>query len=398
MVAALTRLADYRPYPFAVPKIALEVALDPEHTVVRAALDIEAKADGPVPELVLDGKELDLKWVRINGRELASEEYSATPERLVIHRPPRRFRLETEVAINPSRNPAKKGLFWHSGVLATQCEAEGFRRITYFPDRPDVLTVYTVRLEAEREQFPTLLSNGEQSGAGSEGSRHWAEWKDTYAKPSYIFAMMAGRFDALREQFVTASGRKVDIAILAEPGEATRCQFAMDSLKAALAWDERVFGLEYDLPVYNVVALPAYAGAQENKGLNLFGADGIIADPAITTDEDFSLIKRIIGHEYFHNWTGNRVTCRDWFQLCLKEGLTRLRDQLFMEDELEAGTFRIEQVKALRRNQFPEDDGPAAHPVQPTEFVQIENFYTTTIYEKGAEVLRMLRTMVGPDA
>ncbi len=398
MAKALTRLADYRPYPFAVPAIALDVALDPERTVVRAALEIEARDAGPVPDLVLDGKELELQWARIDGRDLEPHEYSATPDQLTIHHPPRRFRLETEVVINPSRNPAKKGLFWHSGVLATQCEAEGFRRITWFPDRPDVLTVYTVRLEAERERFPTLLSNGEQCGSGSEGSRHWALWKDPYAKPSYIFAMMAGRFDALRERFVTASGRSVDVAILAEPGEAGRCHFAMASLKAAFAWDERVFGLEYDLPVYNVVALAAYAGAQENKGLNLFGADGIIADPAITTDEEFSLIKRIIGHEYFHNWTGNRVTCRDWFQLSLKEGLTRLRDQLFMEDELEAGTFRIEQVKALRRNQFPEDDGPAAHPVQPTEFVEIENFYTTTIYEKGAEVLRMLRTMVGPQA
>ena len=399
MVKTLTRLADYRPYPFAVPKISLDVALDPERTVVRAMLDIEAKGDGDaVPDMVLDGTQLDLKSVRIDGRELASDEYTAAPDRLVIHHPPRRFQLETEVVINPSRNPAKKGLFWHSGVLATQCEAEGFRAITYFPDRPDVLTVYTVRLEAEREQFPTLLSNGEQCGAGSDGSRHWAVWKDPYAKPSYIFAMMAGRFDALRERIVIASGREVAVAIHAEPGEAKRCQFAMESLKAAFAWDERVFGLEYDLPVYNVVALPAYAGAQENKGLNLFGADGIIADPAITTDEEFSLIKRIIGHEYFHNWTGNRVTCRDWFQLSLKEGLTRLRDQLFMEDELEAGTFQIEQVKALRRNQFPEDDGPAAHPVQPTEFVEIENFYTTTIYEKGAEVLRMLRTMIGPEA
>jgi len=399
MAKALTQLADYQPYPFAIPSIALDVALDPERTVVRAVLEIEAKDDGDgVPALELDGKQLELNWVRIDGRDLASEEYTATPDRLVIHHPPRRFRLETEVVINPSQNPAKKGLFWHSGVLATQCEAEGFGRITWFPDRPDVLTVYTVRLEAVREQFPTLLSNGEQCGSGSEGSRHWALWKDPYAKPSYIFAMIAGRFDALRDRYVTASGRAVDVAILAEPGEAARCHFAMASLKAAFAWDERVFGLEYDLPVYNVVALPAYAGAQENKGLNLFGADGIIADPAITTDEEFSLIKRIIGHEYFHNWTGNRVTCRDWFQLSLKEGLTRLRDQLFMEDELEAGTYRIEQVKALRRNQFPEDDGPAAHPVQPTEFVEIENFYTTTIYEKGAEVLRMLRTMVGPEA
>jgi aminopeptidase N len=398
MAGGVVRLADYRPFPYHIRHVQLDVALDAEETRVRATLQIAAKSAGDRPPLVLDGGDLDLRAVRIDGQDLADAAYRAEPDRLIIHAPPAQFTLETEVVIRPSRNASRKGLFWHEGFLATQCEAEGFRRITYFPDRPDVLSIYEVRLEAERETFPVLLSNGEAGQHGAGGSRHWVVWRDPYPKPSYIFAIMAGRFDALRHSFVTASGRPVDVAIFAAPGEAERCRFALSSLHAAFAWDEQVFGLEYDLTTYNIVALPGYAGAQENKGLNLFGAAGIIADPAITTDEEATLIKRIIGHEYFHNWTGNRVTCRDWFQLSLKEGLTRLRDQLFMEDALEPGTFRIEQVKALRRNQFPEDDGPAAHPVQPVEFVEIENFYTTTIYDKGAEVLRMARTIIGEQA
>jgi aminopeptidase N len=391
----VVRLSDYLPFPYRVRHVQLDIALDPEATRVRARLQIEAEAAGDCAPLVLDGRNLELLAVRLNGQDLDIAAFRVGPEQLVIHAPPASFTLETEVVIRPSRNASRKGLFWQAGFLATQCEAEGFRRITYFPDRPDVLSTYEVRLEAEREAFPVLLSNGEAGEHGSGGSRHWVVWRDPYPKPSYIFAIMAGRFDALRDTIVTTSGRPVAVAIFAALGEAERCHFALSSLKAAFAWDEQVFGLEYDLATYNIVALPGYAGAQENKGLNLFGADGIIADPAITTDEEATLIKRIIGHEYFHNWTGNRVTCRDWFQLSLKEGLTRLRDQWFMEDTLERGTFRIEQVKALRRNQFPEDDGPAAHPVQPVEFVEIENFYTTTIYDKGAEVLRMARTIIG---
>ncbi|TPE60991.1 aminopeptidase N [Sandaracinobacter neustonicus] len=390
------RLADYRPYPYVIDTIALDIALDADETIVRATLSVRRRGAAAEP-LVLDGKNLQLRQLRLNGAELPADGFVATPDRLEIMAPPAEFTLETEVAIHPARNQSGKGLFWHTNRLITHCEAEGFRRITYFPDRPDVLATYTVRLEADRQAFPLLLSNGIPMESGEAGQRHWTLWRDPFPKPSYIFAVMAGRFETLRDHFTTAEGQEVSLAIHAEPGEAARCAFAMDSLKAAFRWDERVFGLSCDLPVYNVVALPAYAGAQENKGLNLFGADGIIADPAITTDEDFALIRRIIGHEYFHNWTGNRVTCRDWFQLSLKEGLTRLRDQLFMEDELEPGTYRIEQVKTLRRNQFPEDDGPAAHPVQPAEFVEIENFYTATIYEKGAELLRMLRTLVGAE-
>lgn len=395
----LVRLEDYRPFPYQIRSMGLDFNLDPEATRVRSRLRIErADPTGASPPLVLDGKDLELVSAMLDGRPLGADEYVATPDRFELAAPPPHFVLDLEVLIRPSGNKTKKGLFWHANALVSHCEPEGFRRITYFPDRPDVLATYEVRLEADRARFPVLLSNGDLFASGAQGDRHWTIWRDPYPKPSYIFAVMAGVFQPLSDRFVTASGRAVDISIFAEPGEQDRCRFAMAALKSAMAWDERVYGLEYDLSTYNVVALADYAGAQENKGLNLFGAEGVIADPAITTDEEFSLIQRIIGHEYFHNWTGNRVTCRDWFQLSLKEGLTRLRDQLFMEDVLEPGTFRIDQVKALRRNQFPEDDGPAAHPVRPAAFTQIENFYTTTIYDKGAEVLRMLRALVGPAA
>ena len=396
--SAVVRLADYHPYPFHVPDLMLDIALDPKETRVRSVLRIERREAGGGEPLTLDGQDLEFVSAWLDGVPLDPSRFEATPDRFVLHAAPDAFTLELEVLIRPDQNPGKKGLFWHAGVLATQCEAEGFRQITYFPDRPDVMTRYQVRLEADAERFPVLLSNGDLVEEGVKGGRAFALWKDPYPKPSYIFAVMAGEFGIARDSWKTPSGREIKIAIHARPGEEGRCRFALEALKSALAWEERTFGLEYDLDLYNIVALDDYSGAQENKGLNLFGAEGVIADPAITTDEEFSLIQRIIGHEYFHNWTGNRVTCRDWFQLSLKEGLTRLRDQLFMEDVLEPGAFRIEQVKALRRNQFPEDDGPAAHPVQPDSFSEIENFYTNTIYEKGAEVLRMLRSLVGPEA
>jgi aminopeptidase N len=395
MMTQKVRLADYQPFPFLIPKISLDFLLDPDLTWVRSSLNIASRVRGKIPPLILNGIDLELVSARLDGRALDRSEYVATPEKFELLSPPQDFKLELEVIIRPRKNKTKKGLFWHAGILASHCEPEGFRRITYFPDRPDVLTVYNVRIEADEAALPVLLSNGELTDQGVVGDRHWVVWHDPFPKPSYIFALMAGKFEPFRDRYITGSGKQVDIFILVEPGQIGRCAFAGAALKAAMIWDETTFGLEYDLSTYNIVALPAYAGAQENKGLNLFGADGIIADPAITTDEEFALIKRIIGHEYFHNWTGNRVTCRDWFQLSLKEGLTRLRDQLFMEDTVEPGVFRIEQVKALWRNQFPEDDGPAAHPVQPTEFLEIENFYTTTIYDKGAEVLRMVRTLVG---
>jgi aminopeptidase N len=393
------RLADYRPFDFEIGEIKLDLDLDARCTKVKAKIQFKRRPDTDLSApLILDADNLQLLDVRLDGRSLAPSEYVATETKLLILTQSTDFVLETEVNIDPSMNVKKMGLFAHVGKLVTHCEPDGFRAITYFPDRPDMLATYEVTLHADRGLYPVLLSNGDCIAKGQEGDRHWATWRDPHRKPSYIFAAMAGDFGVLHDQFLTSDGRSVSLAIFAEHGQQTQCQFAMASLKKALTWERDVFGLDYDLSVYNIVALAEYAGAQENKGLNLFGADGIIADPQITTDEEFMLIQRIIGHEAFHNWTGNRVTCRDWFQLSLKEGLTRLRDQLFMEDMLGSGSFRIDQVKALRRNQFPEDDGPASHPIQPIEYVQVKNFYTNTIYDKGAEVLRMLRVFVGEES
>jgi len=393
------RLADYRPFDFEIGEIKLDLDLDARCTKVKAKIHFKRRPDTDLSApLILDGDNLQLLDVRLDGRSLAPSEYVATETKLSILTQSTDFVLETEVNIDPSMNVKKMGLFANVGKLVTHCEPDGFRAITYFPDRPDMLATYEVTLHADRGLYPVLLSNGDCIAKGQEGDRHWATWRDPHRKPSYIFAAMAGDFGVLHDQFLTSDGRSVSLAIFAEHGQQSQCQFAMASLKKALAWERDVFGLDYDLSVYNIVALAEYAGAQENKGLNLFGADGIIADPQITTDEEFMLIQRIIGHEAFHNWTGNRVTCRDWFQLSLKEGLTRLRDQLFMEDMLGSGSFRIDQVKALRRNQFPEDDGPASHPIQPIEYVQVKNFYTNTIYDKGAEVIRMLRVLVGEES
>ena len=392
------RLEDYRPFDFDLESTILEFDLDPSATRVRSKLAFRRRA-GAAPDapLRLEGFGLKTLSVRLDGAPLDVAAYEIGEDCLVVRSVPDRFELESEVEIDPSANTRKKGMFHHVGKLISHCEPEGFRAITWHPDRPDVLSRYRVTLRADQRAFPVLLSNGDLVDRGEADGRHWATFDDPFPKPTYIFAVMAGDFGVLSDRYVTRSGREIALNIHAEPGEEPRCAFAMESLKAALAWDERVFGLEYDLAAYNIVALNDYAGAQENKGLNLFGADGIVADAAITTDEEFALIRRIIGHESFHNWTGNRVTCRDWFQLSLKEGLTRLRDQLFMEDELGGGWYRIEQVKALRRNQFPEDDGPAAHPIQPQTYLKIDNFYTNTVYDKGAEVHRMLRALLGPE-
>lgn len=393
---AMVRLEDYRPYPFEIPEVELRLDLDPAGTRVTARMRVMRREPGGRDPLILAGRELRLESVRLDGVDLPPSAYRLTDEDLTLLDAPDAFEIETVSVTRPDANTSKKGLFFHEGVLVTHCEPEGFRKITFSPDRPDVLSVYTVTLEADRSRFPILLSNGRCIANGGGGARHWRRFHDPFPKPTYIFAAMAGDFTRVSRPFTTASGREISLEIYTGAAEAEGCGFALDSLSEALRWEEEVFGLEYDLDAYQIVAVPALAVAQENKGLNLFGVDGIVADPALTTDEEFELIRRIIGHEAFHNWTGNRVTCRDWFQLSLKEGLTRLRDQLFTEDWLDPGVYRIEQVKALRRNQFPEDDGPAAHPVQPTAFVKIDNFYTNTIYEKGAEVLRMIRTLLGP--
>ena len=394
------KLADYRAPDFLIDTVDLTFELDSERTVVRNRMTVRraphAAADAP---LVLDGVNLELLGFSLNDEVVRDNRIERRPDGLAIADVPDAFTLEIVTAIHPSKNKTRKGLFELRGKLATQCEAEGFRAITYFPDRPDILSSYTVTLRADRGKYPVLLSNGNLAAAGSEpDGRHWTTWVDPYRKPSYIFGVFAGDFGRLEDEYVTASGRRVELGIYADPDLVPRCRFAMDVVKRALAWDEKTYGLEYDLDVYNIVALTGWAGAMENKGLNLFEAHGIVTDPEITTDDDYVIIERIIGHEEFHNWTGNRVTCRDWFQLCLKEGLTRFRDQQFIEDKMADGVWRIEIVKALRRNQFPEDDGPAAHPVKPDAYADIDNFYSNTIYDKGAEVVRMIRALLGHEA
>ncbi|BCW90744.1 Aminopeptidase N [Alphaproteobacteria bacterium SO-S41] len=396
-VPGIVKLADYRAPDFLVDTVELHFELDAKRTVVRNRMTIR-RSDTAAPDapLRLDGHRMELVSFALNGETLGPNRLELDKEELTVAGVPDSFTVEVVTAIYPSTNKTAHGLFAMGGKLATQCEAEGFRQITYFPDRPDVPARYRVTLSGDKTLYPVLLSNGNPvaSGDGPDG-RHWVTWEDPFAKPSYIFAVMAGDFGVLTDSFVTKSGRTVALGIYADRDAIPQCRFAMDVVKRSLQWDEEVFGLEYDLDRYNIVALTDWAGAMENKGLNLFGLDGIVTDPETTTDGDYVIIERIVGHEQFHNWTGNRVTCRDWFQLSLKEGLTRLRDQLFIESKLGSGAWRIETVMALRRNQFPEDDGPAAHPIKPDAFASIDNFYTNTIYDKGAEVIRMMSALLG---
>ncbi len=392
------RLVDYAPAPFAIDRVDLDVTLDPDRTHVKSRMQVRRRpeAQGNTP-LRLDGAQLTLLGVRINGEPMSANRYVVDEEGLTLHDTPDDFTLEIETEIHPRENHGRTGLIELGGKLVTQCEPEGFRRLTYFTDRPDVLATYEVTLRAEAARYPVLLSNGNLVSEGvDEVGRRIVRWSDPYPKPSYIFAIIAGDFGVMSETFVTKGGRPVALSVYADHDLIDQCRFALEAAKRALRWDEAAYGLEYDLDIYNIVAASGWSGAMENKGLNLFGASGVVAEPDISTDDDYIIIERIIGHEAFHNWTGNRVTCRDWFQLCLKEGLTRFRDQHFIEDKLASGVWRIETVKQLRRNQFPEDDGPAAHPVQPTAYAEIENFYTNTIYDKGAEVVRMLRALLGP--
>ena len=310
-----------------------------------------------------------------------------------------RATVETEVEINPAANTKLMGLYASNGMLCTQCEAEGFRRITFFPDRPDVLSKYRVRMEGDAAAFPVLLSNGNRVAAGEAANgRHWAEWEDPFPKPCYLFALVAGDLQANRDSFTTMSGRKVDLAIWVREADLPKTQHAMDSLKLAMAWDEKVYGREYDLDQFNIVAVSDFnMGAMENKSLNIFNSAYVLADQETATDADFDNIARVVAHEYFHNWSGDRVTCRDWFQLSLKEGFTVFRDQSFSADVGSAAVKRIEDVRVLRAAQFPEDQGPLAHPVRPDSYIEISNFYTATVYNKGAEVIRMFHTVLGPE-
>ncbi|MFL5171227.1 MAG: aminopeptidase N [Microvirga sp.] len=396
------RLKDYRPADWLVETVELDVALDPTATRVRARLKLkpnpQASAQAPV---VLDGDELRLVALSIDGAALDGQRYVATPDRLTITQPPHRaFTLEAETIIDPSANTQLMGLYRSGSTYCTQCEAEGFRRITYFPDRPDVMAVYTTRIEADKAQAPVLLANGNLTASGDlANGRHFAVWQDPFPKPSYLFALVGGNLACVEDRFVTMSGREVALRVYVEPGKESRCAYAMDSLKRAMRWDEETFGREYDLDIFMIVAVSDFnMGAMENKGLNIFNDKYVLASPETATDMDYAAIEAIIAHEYFHNWSGNRVTCRDWFQLCLKEGLTVFRDQEFSSDMRSRPVHRIAEVKALRARQFPEDAGPLAHPVRPPHYREINNFYTATVYEKGADIVRMLKTLIGDDA
>ncbi|RUU55664.1 aminopeptidase N, partial [Mesorhizobium sp. M7A.T.Ca.TU.009.01.1.1] len=396
------KLEDYRPNDYLIPKTDLTFRLSPDATRVTAVLTIERRDDVSLSApLVLDGDGLTLKRIEIDGKKVKPADLLATPDRLTILKPPaaRRFQLLIETEVAPAGNEALMGLYRSSHVYCTQCEAEGFRRITYFLDRPDILSVYTVRIEAMRDEAPLLLSNANLVDRGDLGDGwHYAVWHDPFPKPSYLFALVAGNLGQLADSFVTLSGRTVELGIYVEPGKEKLAGYAMDALKRSMKWDEEAFGREYDLDVFNIVAVSDFnMGAMENKGLNIFNDKYVLADRETATDADFANIEAIIAHEYFHNWTGNRITCRDWFQLCLKEGLTVFRDHEFSADQRSRAVKRIAEVRTLRAHQFPEDQGPLAHPVRPRRYREINNFYTATVYEKGSEVVRMIRTILGAD-
>ncbi|MEO0828941.1 MAG: aminopeptidase N, partial [Pseudomonadota bacterium] len=381
-----TYLKDYLPFPWRVKEVALTFRLDETATRVLSRIVFEPNPDAAPGQFFLHGEKLTRISTRIDGQDVTPTEVE---DGIVCDVPDGPFVWEAEVEINPSANTALEGLYLSRGMFCTQCEAEGFRRITYYPDRPDVMAPFTVRVEGKA---PVLLSNGDPTAQGSG----WAEWHDPWPKPSYLFALVAGDLVAKSGRFATASGRDVKLNIWVRPGDEGKCDYALDALVRSMKWDEEVYGREYDLSVFNIVAVDDFnMGAMENKGLNVFNSKYVLASPETATDRDYELIEGIIAHEYFHNWTGNRITCRDWFQLCLKEGLTVFRDQQFSGDQRSHAVKRIDDVLMLRARQFREDNGPLAHPVRPASFVEINNFYTATVYEKGAEVIGMLKRLVG---
>ncbi len=391
------RLADYTPPAYLVDNVTMVVRLAPGATCVRAELSLRPNPlwhEDAARDLRLDGRSLKLVSAALDAEALPQNALAIDAEGLTLPEellPDGPFVWTCETEIEPDANTALEGLYMSNGMYCTQCEAQGFRKITFFPDRPDVMATYRVRIEGDA---PVLLSNGNLAAEGPG----WAEWEDPHPKPSYLFALVAGDLRAVEDRFVTRSGRDVLLQIWVRPGDEPRCAYAMDALKRSMAWDEQVYGREYDLDRFMIVAVDDFnMGAMENKGLNVFNSKFVLASPETATDSDYKSIEAVIAHEYFHNWTGNRITCRDWFQLCLKEGLTVFRDQQFSADMRSAGVQRIHDVIRLRSAQFREDAGPLAHPVRPAEYVEINNFYTATVYEKGAEVVGMLRRLVGPE-
>ena len=390
-----TRRADYCPPDWLVPTVQLDFTLSLGQAVVRSTLFVERNGTHDRP-LRLVGDEIAATWLKVDGTDTVPVMDGDT---LVVTIAGNRAMIESEVRLNPDANTKLMGLYASGGNLCTQCESQGFRRIAFHPDRPDVLSVYRVRMSADRARFPILLANGNRiaSGEGADG-KHWAEWEDPFPKPSYLFALVAGDLAVNRDRFTTMSGRTVELGIWVREADLPKTAHAMDSLKAAMAWDERVYGREYDLDLFNIVAVDDFNfGAMENKGLNIFNSRYVLADQDSATDSDFDNIAAVVAHEYFHNWSGDRVTCRDWFQLSLKEGFTVFRDQGFSADMGSAAVKRIEDVRVLRSSQFPEDAGPLAHPVRPEAYLEITNFYTATVYNKGAEVIGMMRTILGPE-
>lgn len=393
-------LKDYTPPPFLVDTVTMDVDIRPEGTLVTTTQTCRRNpAAAPGLPLVLDGEDLETLAVVLDGRLLAQQDYQLEGESLTLSGLPDQFTLETRVRIQPDQNTQLSGFYRSKNGYFTQCEAQGFRRITWFQDRPDVMARYTVTLHGDKATYPELLANGNPVTRGEEdGGRHFATWEDPFKKPSYLFAMVAAHLEVLRDRYTTASGREVQLAVFVEPGKLDQCDHAMAALKKAMAWDEERFGLECDLDHYMIVAVGDFnMGAMENKGLNIFNTKYVLARPDVATDGDFENIDRVVTHEYCHNWTGDRVTCRDWFQLTLKEGLTVFRDQEFGFDRHNPTVARIREVRGLRAAQFPEDAGPMAHPIRPRVYEEINNFYTATVYEKGAEVIRMIQTLVGRD-
>lgn len=394
-------LKDYQVSNHLIDKVDLYIELGEDETIITSQLSVRANpvAKSDTNKIVLDGEDLTLLSLKLNDKVLSFSQYQVDATSLTILQVPEKFVLDIKTSIKPQENLALSGLYKTNNIFCTQCEAEGFRRITYFLDRPDILSKYTTTIVANKQSYPVLLSNGElvDSDDLAEGM-HWFKWADPHPKPCYLFAMVAGKLDFIEDYFITRSGRKVTLRVFCEPGDREKCRYAMRSLQKAMRWDEEKYGREYDLNLFMIVAVHDFNfGAMENKGLNIFNAKYILAEPKTATDIDYANIDRVVGHEYFHNWSGNRVTCRDWFQICLKEGFTVFRDQCFVEDISSHAVARIDEVEALRDTQFPEDAGPLAHPIRPESYIEISNFYTMTVYRKGAEVIRMLHTLLGAE-
>jgi len=395
--ANTTYLRDYTVSEFSIASVELTFRLFEEGVSVVSLMKMARRSDSSDAKLKLDGEDLALKSLKLDGHELSSTRYEVDSESLVISDLPTAFMLECETWIKPQENKRLEGLYQSSSMFCTQCEAEGFRRITYYLDRPDVMSVFQTRIEADKSQYPVLLSNGNPVDSGDlGGGRHFVTWQDPFPKPCYLFALVAGDLHLQESVFETCSGRKVDLRIFVDHKNADKCDYALDSLIRSMRWDEQVYGREYDLDIFMIVAVDDFnMGAMENKGLNIFNSSCVLANPAVTTDLMYQRIEGIVAHEYFHNWSGNRVTCRDWFQLSLKEGFTVFRDAEFSADMHSKVVKRIDDVNMLRTAQFAEDAGPMSHPVRPASYMEISNFYTLTVYEKGAEVVRMLHTLLG---